>query len=494
MAAVDGSIIIDTRIDQKGFNKGTQNMARALGNVLNVVKSIGKVLFTAFVGGSIFAFFRSLVGSVDLLKSSVADKFKPLSDALATLKGAFINLLVTAIIPMLPYIIQVVQWFTNLLFTVTKVIAALFGMKKTIGGITTETKKATKETKGALAAFDQINILQKQQADEGEAGTPATPPPLTVPQELLDKVEALKKKIIEFLTPAIELFLKLKQIVIEVFEKISTWVKENPEKVKLFLLVLGLLVLAFLAVLAAIWLITTAMTVWSAVTTVAAAVGGFFAAVMWLITTPVGLVILAILLLVAAVILFAFWLRELAELAPEIWEAIKAVWILADIWFRQHVTDPLKKTFNEALDAIKEKFGSVFTWLEDFVRGVIDSILGYFNTMIGSLLAGIAMISGLSAGNMSAGVGGQASFQIPQLASGAVIPPNARFAAILGDQRSGTNIEAPADLIRQIVREEMQALSGDVTVTMPVYLDGEVVYRNQKRINTRHGRNLISGQ
>lgn len=47
---------------------------------------------------------------------------------------------------------------------------------------------------------------------------------------------------------------------------------------------------------------------------------------------------------------------------------------------------------------------------------------------------------------------------IPKLAQGAVIPPNREFMAVLGDQKSGTNIEAPADLIRQIVREELEAL------------------------------------
>ncbi len=44
--------------------------------------------------------------------------------------------------------------------------------------------------------------------------------------------------------------------------------------------------------------------------------------------------------------------------------------------------------------------------------------------------------------------------KIPRLATGAVIPPNAQFAAILGDQTHGRNLEAPEGLIRQIVREE----------------------------------------
>ena len=44
---------------------------------------------------------------------------------------------------------------------------------------------------------------------------------------------------------------------------------------------------------------------------------------------------------------------------------------------------------------------------------------------------------------------------VPKLANGAVIPGGKAFAAILGDQPKGkTNLEAPEDLIRQIVREE----------------------------------------
>ena len=43
---------------------------------------------------------------------------------------------------------------------------------------------------------------------------------------------------------------------------------------------------------------------------------------------------------------------------------------------------------------------------------------------------------------------------IPHLAQGAVIPPNKQFMAVLGDQTSGTNIEAPLDTIKAAVGEE----------------------------------------
>lgn len=66
--------------------------------------------------------------------------------------------------------------------------------------------------------------------------------------------------------------------------------------------------------------------------------------------------------------------------------------------------------------------------------------------------------SAISSGGGGFGGGGSsvqsASFQVPGLATGAVIPPNREFMAVLGDQTSGYNIEAPESLIRQIVREE----------------------------------------
>lgn len=45
---------------------------------------------------------------------------------------------------------------------------------------------------------------------------------------------------------------------------------------------------------------------------------------------------------------------------------------------------------------------------------------------------------------------------IPYLATGAVIPPNKEFMAVLGDQKHGNNIEAPESLLRKIIREEMR--------------------------------------
>lgn len=51
--------------------------------------------------------------------------------------------------------------------------------------------------------------------------------------------------------------------------------------------------------------------------------------------------------------------------------------------------------------------------------------------------------------------------KIPLLAQGAVIPPNKEFMAILGDQRHGTNIEAPLSTIQEAVALVMQDFAAE---------------------------------
>ena len=67
--------------------------------------------------------------------------------------------------------------------------------------------------------------------------------------------------------------------------------------------------------------------------------------------------------------------------------------------------------------------------------------------------------------------------EIPKLATGAVIPPNQEFLAILGDQKKGKNIEAPEDLIRQIIREENNNNDRPIIINATFELEGTAVGR-----------------
>ena len=88
------------------------------------------------------------------------------------------------------------------------------------------------------------------------------------------------------------------------------------------------------------------------------------------------------------------------------------------------------------------------------------------------------------------------SVKIPYLAQGAVIPPNAPFMAVLGDQRHGNNIETPEDLLRKVVREEAGRGNGNgATYHFVAQLDRHTIFEEfisqAKLEQMRTGRNIL---
>lgn len=86
-----------------------------------------------------------------------------------------------------------------------------------------------------------------------------------------------------------------------------------------------------------------------------------------------------------------------------------------------------------------------------------------------------------------------ANVPIPYLAQGAVIPPNREFLAVLGDQKSGTNIETPLSTMVDAFRIAMRDMGGSKNEAQLV-IDGEVlgkiVYSLYNKENRRIGVNL----
>ena len=128
------------------------------------------------------------------------------------------------------------------------------------------------------------------------------------------------------------------------------------------------------------------------------------------------------------------------------------------------------------------------------------------------LLAGIALLGGgavlkLGSSGATNGMpsGGRMSRMapprlaiedVPALARGAVIPPNKEFLAVLGDQKSGTNIEAPTSAVmRGIQRSGMSGGSGDHTVILQIGERemGRVMYRLNNQQTQRIGVRLSEG-
>lgn len=109
--------------------------------------------------------------------------------------------------------------------------------------------------------------------------------------------------------------------------------------------------------------------------------------------------------------------------------------------------------------------------MADIVGSAIYDMQRYINSLSGKTVYIDVESRGMSTGTSSGGwfdpgAWGNYSLNpdnIPQLATGAVIPPNAPFTAILGDQRNGYNLEGPEDMFRGIVREELENTTNDET-------------------------------
>ena len=140
-----------------------------------------------------------------------------------------------------------------------------------------------------------------------------------------------------------------------------------------------------------------------------------------------------------------------------------------------------------------------------YVEGAINFIIDGINLLISALNKiqvnipdWVPLLGGKSFGINIAPV---SRIALPRLAQGAVIPPNREFLAVLGDQKRGANIEAPADLIRQMVREELRAYgngTGSRQQTVVLQVDrrelGRVVYQLNNEETQRIGVRLSTAK
>lgn len=154
------------------------------------------------------------------------------------------------------------------------------------------------------------------------------------------------------------------------------------------------------------------------------------------------------------------------------WQNITKTFSKASGWFDSTVAKPITKTF-------KGMFNGLISYAEGFANYFIRGVNGIISAL-NKLRINIPKNPITGAINIGVNIPKASSVKLPRLANGAVIPPNQQFAAILGDQRSGTNIEAPLATIRQAVMEAMEAVGagGAINITVESKLDGKVVARN----------------
>ncbi len=137
------------------------------------------------------------------------------------------------------------------------------------------------------------------------------------------------------------------------------------------------------------------------------------------------------------------------SVSSRVWSGISAVWGGVALWFSKMLLDPL---------------GSGFKVTANVIIGIFNTLMAVMTTA-GNNLSSIFNKLSFKIPDWVPGIGGKSfglslpsflSPKIPFLAQGAVLPANKPFLAMVGDQKHGTNIEAPLATIQEAVALTME--------------------------------------
>lgn len=205
--------------------------------------------------------------------------------------------------------------------------------------------------------------------------------------------------------------------------------------------------------------------------------------------------------------------NSIGDIVKTSWETIesnaKEGWKSFKEWFNS-IWEGISEPLEDVWDDVEEKFTSVWESIKktfqkggNFFDGIMNSIEDVFKSLINTLIDGINWvieqpfkgINSVLKDLKSISILGAKPFNfistidipsIPHLATGAVIPPNNKFLAMLGDQKYGTNIETPEKLLRQIIAEGNVAVANLLAERLDKVIDavkqGTVVYLDGREL------------
>lgn len=155
------------------------------------------------------------------------------------------------------------------------------------------------------------------------------------------------------------------------------------------------------------------------------------------------------------------WVGILRNIA-NLWSAKKSILINAGMSIMRSIFKSIKDSIGEEIDKLTNKI----------YYGVIDGLnsLPFINIKTHS--GGGTSIDDKTYTSYKK----SAPMSIPHLAKGAVIPPNNKFLAMLGDQTSGTNIETPLSTMIQAFKSALgdSNYSGMGDIYIPIYVNNEL--------------------
>lgn len=208
--------------------------------------------------------------------------------------------------------------------------------------------------------------------------------------------------------------------------------------------------------------------------------------------------------------IFETILQAIFDFVSKIWNDIKEYTTSFFEWIGGHIDGALtdiKGVWDNIWDSFTEKVTSIWENIKNIVSRAIESIKSWVSGLfsvfggVSSKASSISIRSGTAGGyytstseyampsfsHSNPAFASLSTTPIPKLATGTVIPANKEFLAVLGDQKHGTNVEAPLDTIKQASTQallEVMARLGmsgrntggkPVNITLQVALDKQVL-------------------
>lgn len=191
--------------------------------------------------------------------------------------------------------------------------------------------------------------------------------------------------------------------------------------------------------------------------------------------------------------MFITWLQSKSPLLASIFQTYGK--FVSDVY--KNIKDILKGVIDFIVGVFTGDWTKAWQGVTEIFRGIWNNIVAIIESAINFIIDGInLLISALNTihfeipdwvpliGGKSFGISIPLVSQValPRLAEGAVIPPNREFMAVLGDQKSGTNIETPLETMVQAFKQAMNE-SGGRSQTIILQLNGREFARAVYKAN-----------
>ena len=440
--------------------------------------------------------------------------------AMARLKGALLTLAQPLVDVIIPAFITFANILTSLVGKIASVVAAIFGTTAKNAADSAEalyeqtealkgTGAAANKAARSLAAFDEINVLSQETAGGGGAATDVIAPDFSwadgvsgLMADIADDVLTIGAglalwRVSSLLPGTLGLIMqRLAGLVILIGGVMLAWdgladAWQNGVNWGNFLAILA----GIAAEMLGLWLLfgNIGLGIGLVISGIAALIVAFrdmvingmnvknvLLAIAGLMAAGIGIGLLTgnwIPLLIAGIASIVLALVNLTDNGTQLIENLKQVFF----GFVEFINGLVTGDINQILEGLK-----------NMVKGAINTILTVVGSLINAIIRGLnwlidrinsisfevpEWVPGIGGRSFSPRIGRVSEWNIPQLATGAVIPPNREFMAILGDQKNGTNIEAPLDTIVAAFENVMARNSGNSGGDIVLQIDGKTFAR-----------------